>query len=249
MTTISIKADIKEAQRAIDVVSKKQIPYASKLMLDALAESTKKRTETEIKRNLDRPTNYAQRMIGIKYANKASLTSQINVKGSVSRGEEKVLGHLFSGGKRHGKGFEGALVDKGIMPNGMYAMPGQGAPLDLYGNIKRSFINQLISYLTSFKVAKKSAQFENRQRKQVRGSTSAQYFIVNQKQKGGLPMGIWQRIGFGSGVSLRPIIIFVRKEPVYSRYFDLARLAQDTITKDARFEFDRAMAYAIATAK
>jgi len=249
MTTININADIKEAQRALDVVSKRQIPFATVLMLNELAKSTKKRTEIDIKRNLDRPTNYAQRMMGVKFANKANLTSQVNVRGSVSGGETKVLGHLFAGGGRKGKGFEGTLVSKGIMPNGMYAMPGEGAPLDFYGNIKRSFIRQLIDYLTANKVVKKSAQFENRQRKQVKGATSSQYFVVNQKKQGGLPLGIWQHIGFGSGKALRPIIIFVRKEPVYDRYFNLGNAAQQVIARDARFEFDKAMAYAIATAK
>jgi len=249
MTTINIKTDIKEAQRALDLVSKRQIPFATVLMLNELAKSTKKRTEIDIKRNLDRPTNYAQRMMGVKFANKANLTSQVNVRGSVGSGETKVLGHLFSGGRRKGKGFEGALVSKGIMPNGMYAMPSEGAPLDFYGNIKRSFIRQLIDYLTANRVVKKSAQFENRQRKQVKGATSSQYFVVNQKKQGGLPLGIWQNIGFGSGRALRPIIIFVRKEPVYDRYFNLANAAQQVIARDARFEFDKAMRNAIATAK
>lgn len=249
MTSINISADIKEAQRALDVVSKRQIPFATVLMLNELAKSTKKRTEIDIKRNLDRPTNYAQRMIGIKFANKRNLTSQVNVRGSVGSGETKVLGHLFSGGRRKGKGFEGTLVSKGIMPNGMYAMPGEGAPLDSFGNIRRSFIKQLIDYLTANKVVKKSAQFENRQRKQVRGATSSQYFVVNQKKQGGLPLGIWQHISFGSGKALRPIIIFVRKEPVYDRYFDLPKTAGGVIAKDAAYEFDRAMRNAIATAK
>ena len=249
MTTIDIKADIKEAQRALDVVSKRQIPFATVLMLNELAKSTKKSTEIDIKRNLDRPTNYAQRMMGVKFANKSSLTSQVNVRGSVSGGETKVLGHLFAGRGRSGKGFEGALVDKGIMPRGMWAMPGEGAPLDFFGNIKRSFIKQLISSLTGFKVEKKSAQFENRTRKQVKGATTSQFFVVNKSKPGGLPLGIWQHVGFGSGKALRPIIIFVSREPVYDRYFNLGNAAQQVIARDARFEFDKAMRNAIATAK
>jgi len=249
MTTINIKTDIKEAIRALDVVSKRQIPYATTLMLNALATSTKKRVEVDIKRNLDRPTNYAQRMMGIKYASKGNLTSQVNVRGSVSGGETKVLGHLFAGRGRSGKGFEGALVDKGIMPRGMWAMPGEGAPLDLFGNIKRAFIKQLIGYLTANRVVKKSAQFENRQRKQVKGATTSQFFVVNQRKQGGLPLGIWQHVGFGSGKALRPVIIFVSKEPVYDRYFDLPKTAVSVIAKDAAYEFDRAMRNAIATAK
>lgn len=249
MTTVNISTDIKEAQRALDVVSKRQIPYATVLMLNELAKSTKLRTEIDIKRNLDRPTNYAQRMIGIKFANKGNLTSKVNVLGSIESGETKVLGHLFSGGRRKGKGFEGVLVSKGIMPNGMYAMPGEGAPLDYFGNIRRSFIKQLIDYLTANKVVKKSAQFENRSRKQVRGATSSQYFVVNEKKSGGLPLGIWQHIGFGSGKALRPIVIFVSREPVYDRYFNLGNAAQQVVARDARFEFDKAMAHAIATDK
>lgn len=249
MTTITVSADIKEAQRALDVVSKRQIPYATVLTLNALAESTKKSTEMEIKRNLDKPTNYAQRMMTVRNANKTNLTSRVMVRGAYDSGQEKVLGHLFSGGNRRGKGFEGVLVEKGIMPRGMYAMPGEGAPLDFFGNIRKSFINQLIDYLTANKVVKKSAQFENRSRRQVKGSLSSSYFVINQKNRGGLPLGIWQHIGFREGKTQRPVILFVSKEPVYDRYFDLDKTTRNVVARDARYEFDKAMAYAIRTAK
>lgn len=263
MTTINISTDIKEAMRALDVVSKKQIPYATMLTLNALAETSKKQTEREIVGKLDRPTNYARNMMRIKYATKTTLTSQVKVKDSATitkrgaRGPDQVLGHLFIGGRRQGKGFEGLLVRSGIMPKGMWAVPGEGAPLDQYGNIERTLIIKLLAYFNSFQESgfkanmsdKNRSAFNRRAAKQIKGATTSQYAVVKVKKPGGLHPGIWQHVGFGSGRAIKPIIMFVSKEPVYSRYFDLDNTARQIIARDATYEFDKAMAYAIATAK
>lgn len=263
MTTITVSADIKEAQRALDVVSKRQIPYATVLTLNALAETAKKQTEREIISKLDRPTNYSRNMMRVKYANKASLTSQVKVKDTATvtkrgfRGPDQVLGHLFDGGKRQGKGFEGLLVRSGVMPKGMWAVPGEGAKLDMYGNIERSLLIQLLAYFKSFQESgfranmtdKSRASFDKRTAKKIKGASTSQFSVIKTKKPGGLHPGIWQHIGFGSGKAIKPIIMFVSKEPVYDRYFDLDKTTRQVIDRDAAAEFDKAMDYAIATAK
>lgn len=263
MTTINITTDIKEAQRALDVVSKRQIPYATTLMLNELAKSTKLRIEGDIKRSLDRPTNYTTNMMRIKFATKASLTSQVKVKDSATitkrgaRGPDQVLGHLFEGGRRQGKGFEGLLVRSGVMPRGMWAVPGEGVTLDAYGNIERSLIIQLLAYFKSFQESgfkgnmtdKSMKSFDKRSAKKIKGASTSKYSVIKVKKPGGLHPGIWQHIGFGSGRSIKPIIMFVKKDPFYKRYFDLDKTTRQIVDRDARMEFDRAMAKAIATAK
>ena len=262
MTTITVSADIKEAQRALDVVSKRQILYATVLTLNALAETAKKQTEREIISKLDRPTNYSRNMMRVKYANKASLTSQVKVKDTATvtkrgfRGPDQVLGHLFDGGKRQGKGFEGLLVRSGVMPKGMWAVPGEGAKLNYNGNIPSELINKLLAYFNSFQESgfkanmtdKSRKSFENRNAKKI-GATTSRFIAIKTRKPGGLHPGIWQRIRFGSGKAIKPIIMFVSKEPVYDRYFDLDKITRQVIDRDAAAEFDKAMAYAIATAK
>jgi len=263
MTTISISTDIKEAQRALDVVSKRQIPYATVLMLNALAKTAKEQTEKDIVSKLDRPTNYTRNMMRIKYATKSTLTSQVKVKDSATvtkrgaRGPDQVLGHLFEGGRRQGKGFEGLLVRAGIMPRGMWAVPGEAAPLDSYGNIDKSLIIQLLSYFKSFQESgyranstdKSREAFNKRAAKKIKGASSVQYTVIREKKRGGLHPGIWMRVGFGLGQSIKPIIMFVNRDPSYQRYFDLDKTTQQVISRDAREEFYKAMAYAIGTAK
>ena len=264
MTTINVSADVKEAIRALDVVSNRQIPYATRLMLNALAETSKKNTERQIVSKLDRPTNYSQNMMRVKYASKTSMTSQVKVKDAATvtkrgfRGPEQVLGHLFEGGRRQGKGFEGLLVRSGVMPRGMWAVPGGGARMDAYGNIERSLLIQLLSYFRSFRESgfranmsdKNKSAFDKRSAKKIKGASTSQFVVIKNKKPGGLHPGIWQHVGFGrSGTGIKPIIMFVKKEPIYSRYFDLDRIARQVIEKDAAVEFDKAMAFAIATAK
>jgi hypothetical protein len=263
MTTISIQTDIKQAQRDLDIVRKKQIPYATKLTVNALADNVKKRTDKDIKTKLDRPTRYALNMMRIKYANNTDLTSQVKVKDSATvtkrgaRGPDQVLGHLFSGGRRQRKGFEGLLVRSGVMPSGMWAVPGEGVRLDMYGNIPSALIVKLVAYFNSFQESgfmanmtdKGRKSFNKRTSKQIKGASTSQYTVIKVKKPGGLHPGIWQRIGFGSGKAIKPIIMFVSKDPSYKQYFDLDSVAKEIIGRDAEFEFDKAMALAIATAK
>ena len=143
------------------------------------------------------------------------------------------------------------------MPRGMWAVPGEGVRLDAYGNIERSLLIKLISYFNSFQESGFKANADDRGRarigraeaKKIKGASGSQFTVIKIKKPGGLHPGIWQHIGFGSGRAIKPIIMFVSKDPAYKRYFDLDRTARDVIAQDASYEFDRAMALAIATAK
>lgn len=262
MASIIVDTNIKSVVRELTDIQHNQVPFATSLALDALAASTKKATETAIKRNLDRPTRYAQNMLFAKSSTKRNLTATVGAKDNATVtkrgavGPDKILEHLFIGGQRRGKGYEGLLIANGLMPKGYYTVPGDGVTLDAYGNIPRGLIIQLISYFGAFNESgyKANATDESRYkidaqgRRKVKVAQRSEYFVVKVKKPGGLAMGIWQRITFGSGKGIRPIIIYV-KNTQYSKLIDLPVIASKVIQEDAEYEFDRAMSKALASAK
>lgn len=261
MTTIQIKDNINRVQKQLSDIAKKQVPYATRLTLNALTTTAKIETEKQIASRLDRPTPYAKNMMRVKYANKTNLTSQLKVKDTATvtkagfRGPDKILGHLFLGGSRSGKGFEGLMVRAGVMPAGYWAVAGEGAPLDSYGNIERSLIIKLLAYFRAFRESgyranstdKSRAAMNRKFAKGIKGATTSEFFVSKIGDK--LPFGIWQRIGFQSGTAIRPIIIFVKKTPQYKQYFDLETTTNNVVNRDLRAEFDKALTLALATAK
>lgn len=264
MAQINIKTDIEKITRELDDVRRKQVPYAIRLTVNKLAENSKKRFELKEIPKIDRPTRYAQNMMRVDYANRSKLTSTIKVKDSAlltkrgGVGPNEVLGHLFKGGQRRGKGFEGLMRDAGILPSGMYAVPGQGVKLDQNGNIPRGLIIQLLSYFRAFKEAgfranindvKSRRSLERRiTKKQFAGASSTNFFLVKKGDDTKLHPGIWARVGFAAGKSIKPILIFVDRAS-YKQLFDLEGLVNEVVKRDLFFEFDKAFKQALATAK
>ncbi|MXS85305.1 hypothetical protein ABO04_05065 [Nitrosomonas sp. HPC101] len=260
-----IEIDMKEIERLakeFDQVRKQQIPYALRLTANKLAENTKLHMETKQIPSLDRPTRYALNMMRVDYARsnknpvatvKVKDTAMVTKRGMF--GPDQVLGHLFTGGQRRGKGFEGLMQQAGILPKGMYAVPGEGVTLDGYGNMPRGLIVQLLAYFRAFQesgfranmTTKSRAAFGRRhRRKNYQSAQSFNFFLIRVGDKSRLHPGIWSRVGFSVGKSIKPILMFVNKA-VYRRYFDLPSIADMIIERDLEFVFNQSLNHAIAT--
>jgi hypothetical protein len=264
MAQISIKTDVDKLKLDLDKVRRAQVPYATRLTVNKLAEVAKLRMEVKELPKLDRPTRYTLGMMRVNYANRSNLKSQVLVKDSATvtkrgmHGPAAVLGHLFDGGQqRKGKGFEGLLVSRGIMPKGMYAVPGQGIKLDQYGNIPKPLLIQILSYLQAFDergfkanvTADSRGRFEKRVGKKSFGGGTVQFFVAKKGDKNKLHPGIWARVALAQGTSLKPMIMFVNETDGYKKYFDLDSIVKEVVDRDLRFEFNKAMEIAMATAK
>lgn len=263
MAEINIKMDIEDIARQMTEVQLKQIPYATRLTVNKLAANAKQNMELKEIPKLDRPTRYTKNMMRVKYANRTNLKSEIKVKDSATitkrgmHGPNEVLGHLFTGGPRRGKGFEGLMRQAGILPAGMFAVPGSGATLDAYGNLSRGLIVQLLSYFSAFQETgfranmseKKRKSFERRyMRKHIKSASTFKFFVARPQDETGLHPGIWMRVGFGVGQSIKPILIFV-KSTNYKRYFNLQEIVDRIVKRDVEFEFKKAFQRAMDTAR
>ncbi len=273
MITISIKHDMTNITRYLDDIQRKQVPYATARALTKTVQGAKDEAGKQIAQRLNRPTRYATSAMYIKPATKAKLEAMVYVKDagmtqkSGMKSQADVLGHLFAGGKRKHKNFEGALLRRGYMSRGEIAVPGAACPLDGYGNIPAAFIVKLLAYFQSFgesgykanMTAKGRARMEKAAAKGAAGA-GVQYFISRgpghwfgrgswkngRSQK--LPRGIWQRQTWSAGSSIKPVIMFVN-EGAYKRYFDLPAIASSAINANFSNEFDSALSEAMRTAR
>lgn len=178
----------------------------------------------EIERVFDRPTPYTLRGFYTKPAKPADLTTSLSLKDFGGKGTPaaKYLAPQIYGGNRSLKRFERALNAKGILPGGMFAVPANGAPLDTYGNLRGSFIVQILSGLQAFA---EQGYVANR----VKGRTQKREFFAvspNNPNNRGLPFGVYERKGKGFSM----VLAFVR-QPQYKQRFDFYGVGERTAAK------------------
>ena len=145
------------------------------------------------------------------------------------------------------KRFERALQRAGYLPDSWFAIPGDGAKLDRYGNMARSQIIQILSALKAFGeqgyTANRSAASSKRNRNQP------EFFAIKPNQRrGGLVPGVWQRYKFAQGNAVKPVLIFVSgaKYRVRFKFHDVARRIAN---REFGPQFKLALGQALATAR
>jgi hypothetical protein len=251
---IEITHNSKAVRDFFDGIVKKQIPYVQFQTVNDLAFAIKKETQDEMRSTFDRPTPFTLKsMEVIKAKNKQNPSAWVGL--NLDPAFQRSLAHQFTGGNRRWKKMEGAMRRAGIIPPGMNAMPGEGASLDQYGNLKGSFVVQLISYFQAFGEQGYKANMTDKRKKQLakRGKTQegyvtingVVYFLANRKGRTKhLHPGIYAKTNI-HGFIVKPIIIF-GKRATYQRRIYLDRIGQDVFKRDATKLFTQRMMTAIA---
>lgn len=116
----------------------------------------------------------------------------------------RYIAHNISGGTRKLKGFEKRLISAGILPKGMYVVPGKGARLNANGNVS---MRQVIEVMQSIGLME-------RKNNKVNSKNKGKYFVSNGER---LHAGIWKRTNKNNKVS--PLFMFVSNVN-YKQVFD-----------------------------
>lgn len=234
----------------------KQIPYATSRAINATAYKATQDTSAEIKNVFDRVTPWIAKSVRYSKSTKRDLRSTIDLdywgnKQGVSA--EKILKAEIFGGQRHKKRHEIALEKAGILPAGMYIVPGDAADMDEYGNMKSGQIVQIISYFKAFGEQGYQANMSDRRReslardKKKTGARGFAYFVLKRRHGKLLP-GVYKRVQFGTGSAVKPVMIFVRKA-AYKKRLDFYGIVQKSVDKHFEREFEIAWAEAVRTAR
>lgn len=203
--------------------------------------------QTAMDTDFDRPTPWIKRSIWVDRASPEALAVRIYPRGLGGKGVDpaKVLTAEVHGGARRNKRAERAFQRIGVLPPGWYMVPstallGDGQKSDSYGNVKGSFLVQLIAYFNAFGEQGYRANMTDKRRQtlaKVKKSkaghqqiTGVQYFISRGKGTFGalpaegrhgreqrLPPGIWSRSGT-HGSDIKPVFLFVRDAHYAVRY-------------------------------
>lgn len=223
----------------------RQIPYAMSVALNNVAFRVRAEEYSAMAKVFDRPTRLTLNSVLVNKATKRKGNAQIFIRDEASKGTapEKYLAPAVFGKARNDKRFERALRYAGLLPSGMYVVPGEGARLNKHGNITAGTYSKILSQVKASSDPMQNATNSSRSRAK-RGGTSG-YFVGRVEGV----LGVWQRVGYARRRSVRPILIFVRNKPNYRKRFPFYRIAQDTVNRHLIREMNRAMERALASAR
>lgn len=246
-SSISMADQIKQIVNNMDDVGLKHVPFAAALALTRTAQKAQKGVLAVMNQRFDRPTPFALNSLRVVPAKKSDPQPMAKVyfKDDAFKGTpaSKFLTPEVYGGARNAKRFERALIGKGLMRSGQFAVPAAGAQLDAYGNVRRAQIVQILSALRAFGEQGYMANRTNSKRSQRKGAV-AQYFVGKMDDI----EGIWQRKQFGHGEGIRPIFVFTDSSPKYRVRVPFDKVVENVARAQFPREFKSALDYALQTA-
>ena len=247
---------LQDLQREFKDFSERRLRAAAATALTRTAVTLRRELLGQLSQAFDRPTPYtlrqlryvgatAQRLAAGVGFNVAAITDE---RGAVMRyadlgpGETPAGRYLtpnIEGGTRRAKRLEEALRAIGALPADWFAVPGQGANLDAYGNMTRGQVVQILSQLRVQFVAGSTRNMSRVAREQIAAQRKAggRFFVA--PVGGKLAPGIYQRELLGRNIT--PVVIFVRGV-TYRRRWDFYREARAIADRELPAQLDRALA-------
>lgn len=250
----------------------KQLRFAASRAINDAAYLARTAVVTEMPRAFDRPTPFIQKSIWVgKTARPESLQAWIYPRdpGGKAVDPADVLRAEVRGGPRKLKRSERAFQRVGILPAGFAMVPSkqllQSDKADAYGNVKGSFVVQLLSYLQAFgEQGYKANMTAKRKRTLARYGKSqggfkkingVEYFVSYGKLRTRgdlgtqqpLAAGIWARSGTG-GSAVKPVFLFVRM-PTYPARLHMGQIIQATVQAELPRRYATHLQSALATAR
>lgn len=246
MLRINVSNNFAKVAAKLRTDSEKQVKHAAAVALTRTAQAVQSDIKDEMRKVFDRPTAWTMNSLYVRPATKHKLEARVWLKDDAFKGTpaSRYLSPQIYGGERKLKRFEKSLQNAGLLPPGMYAVPGQAAQLDAHGNMSKAQIVQIMAYLRAFGQQGYKANMTDAGRARMQAKRGVGYFVGRPGGKG--PLGVWARFQFASGSAVKPVAIFV-KAPKYKgrlRFFDVANRAIDARLEE---EFHRALRQALSS--
>lgn len=238
---------VEELRRAL-AHKAEQIPFATALALTRLAQRVKQGELDVMERRFERPTRFTMNSLFVKPAKKSDSqpTATAWFRDFAPKGTPAgtYLQPQVHGGRRNKKRFEKALIHVGAMRPDEWALPGAGARRDVYGNVARGQVTQVLSALRAFGQQGYTANATNSRRSRRKGN-ARKYFAG---EVGG-ERGVWQRINSAFGEGVKPIFLFSSDDPGYRPRLPMTKIAENIIKANYSREFAAVIELALATAR
>lgn len=263
-----------ETLAAMRRIAADQVPFAMSLAVNRVAQQLKSEQSVEMTRVFDRPTPWTMNSVFMKPGTKRNPEALVWLKDerAVSTGHPaaKYLMPQIRGGARGMKGFEGLLTRAGILPAGWHVVPGERAKIDAYGNLARSEITRVLSWLQAFPRGQgydmnATPETMARRRRGTRRARGHEYFVAyagdpyasptkkrsawkHGKKRQHLQPGIYRKTFFAFGSGIQPIMIFVDGTR-YQRRYDFFGVGERVVQRQMVPELRRAFVEARRSAR
>lgn len=255
MSLVKIEVDADNMLgRHFSELERQNLPFAAMQACNATAFEIRQTWMRAASRVFDRPTQMTIRAAQYQKATKQKLYAIIKLRDEAAKGNppSKYLVAQVEGGERRLKGVERLLMSAEVMPRDMFAVAGDGAPLDQFGNVKSGQVRQIISQMRAglemgHTSNESDARRDRRLARQRRRGGGGSYFVVKQR-RGRLRPGIYERITMAAGSAVRSIFVFVKFARYKPRY-NIFGLAQKQWDKLMPFHFRRELEKAVETSK
>lgn len=242
---LTIKADPTLVKRALTQLEREQLPFARALAATNTAMLVQVGVLDVMGQRLDRPTPATMKSLFLKSATKARPAARVYFKDAFTSGiaADKWMQNVILGGRRGHKGFELALIRRGIMRKGEYAIPVNDV-LNDFGNVSRGLMTRILSGMGAAEVKAGYMMNATNSRRSLRKGNASKFFVHDE---GGV-RGIWMRHGRG-GKQARPIFIFAPSAPGYRVIVPFFKIAENMVKANYQTEFELALRQAMATAR
>lgn len=246
MVRIDASTNVEELSKAFRVLGGKQMPFAFALMATRLAQLVKKGELAVMRARLDHPTPTTKNSLYVKAAKKGNPEARTFFKDAWTSGvpADTYLQQAVKGGRRPHKRFEKALIGKGIMQPGQYAIPAPSA-LNQFGNVPRGTIMKILSGLGAAETVSGVQANATGSKRSKRKGNAQKYFAGDVDGTN----GIWERKKTAFGDAVRPVFIFSDSEPGYRVIVPFYKIADNIVKANREREFASAMDQALATAR
>ena len=254
---LDVRVNLQEVQQRLIELRKDQIPFATAYALTQTAKRSQANLRQTMKRVFDRPKPYTLNGIFIIPARKNQLYAVVKLKDGypgpndmegVRGTPDQYLRSQIKGGERRPKAFEKLLINRGLMPPGMYAIPTNAAPRDPFGNVSAGYFNRIMSQLRIATDPLSNATPTSLKKKRNR---NVRYFVAypGRTQTKHLTPGIYERRGQGSSSIIKPIFIYTDTAPRYRQVFDFDRIVMRTSDVLLPYFFEEGYKLAMRTAR
>lgn len=224
MLQYDIRSNAAFVQAQLSELQKKKLPKAAVAAASRTGRYVHGALRSEMGQVFDRPTPWALGGLRFKQATASRPEVRIWLEEFGGKGipAADFLAAQIEGGTRRHKRFEKALIAKGLMPAGSFAVPGDGAPLDAHGNVPGSFIVRMLSDLQAFG----EQGYRANRRGERKGRRKSNYFFVPPKGSALRPGVYWHANGV-----LFLVFAFVSSVAYRKRYdfYGVARRAYDRV--------------------
>jgi hypothetical protein len=268
LTTINLQTTLRRAQNM-----GKQMRFAAHRALNDVGFRARNELAQQAGQLFDRVTPFIQRsfyLVPSKGPDNLTISLYPRDPGGKAIDPADVLNAEVYGGRRKLKRSERAFNRVGILPNGYYMVPSKqllaSDKVDAYGNVKGSFMVQLISYFQAFGEQGYRANMTAKRKRQLakfgkspggyKRVGGVQYFVSfgrlrsrnpNSDAAQHLAAGIWQRSGT-HGVDVKPVFLFTRA-PAYTRRFPMDDIVHTTVQRELPARYRQRFTEALATAR